>query len=119
MAKTGSSFYDNMEFPDYEFRQFPLAVALDEDGKPTKDPYVPGSKPKKLREVVTVANEAELEALLGGEVEVVDGKIRTEEDEKADLITEAAQVGAQVDKKWSPERMRKAIDAKRTEAQPL
>jgi hypothetical protein len=118
-SKYGSGFYDKMEFPDYSYNEWPRAIAIDEDGKPTKDPYVPGSKPKKLRDVVTVNSEAELEALLEGAVEVVDGKIRTEDDEKDDLITEAAQVGAQVDKKWSPDRMRKAIDAKRAEAQPL
>ena len=113
------TMYDTMIFPDYEYREFPLAVALDEDGRPTKDPFIPNTKPKRLREVVIVQNEDELTALLEGSAEVQGSRIRTEADEKADLLTRAAQMGVKVDKSWSADRIRKTLDEKVSETHPL
>jgi hypothetical protein len=108
--------YDTFTFADYEFREFPMAVSMDEEGLPTKEPYGPKGK---RREQIIVKSAAELKALVEGDAVIEDGKIRTEEDEKADLLTAAAQAGAKVDRRWSPERIRKAIDDHVSGEQPL
>lgn len=114
-----AGMYDNFIFPDYEYREWPMAISLDEEGRPTKDPFVPNTKPKRLREVVIVQNEDELTALLEGSAEVQGSRIRTEADEKADLLTRAAQMGVKVDKSWSADRIRKTLDEKVSETHPL
>lgn len=105
--------YDEMEFGDYEFREFPMAVPV-VDGVIQPTPY---DGNKKAHPVVIVNSQAEYDALKGGDVEVVPqdyegtvSRVKTEDDEIEALMTEASQAGVKLDRRWSPERMRKTID---------
>lgn len=110
-----AGLYDNMVFPDYEYHEFPLWIALDEEGKPTRDPYVMEGKRRVQRPGVTVNNEAEFDALMNGDAQVIAGKLETDEDVRKILYVQAAQCGAMVDKRWGTERIREAIAARRQE----
>lgn len=78
--------FTNMEFPDYEFVEFPKWVTP-ADGK-----------------AVLVQTEAEEAAVMGGE------EIVREDDVRADLVAEATLKAVKFDKRWSLERIRNAID---------
>lgn len=101
---------------DYAFHEFPLCVPLDEDGVPTKDPYIVQGKRRILRPTVTVGSAEELQQLLDGAV-VENGQLRTEEVERQELLTMAAECGAKVDGRWSLDKMRAKIDERRAEIQ--
>lgn len=101
---------------NYEFREFPLAVSLDEEGKPTKDQYLIQGKRRMLREVVIVNSAQELQELLDGAV-VENGKLRTEDVERQELLTQAAECGAKVDGRWSLDKIREKIAERRAEVQ--
>ena len=105
--------YDSMDFGDYEFREFPMAVPV-VGGVIQKTPY---DANRKAHPVVIVNSQAEYDALKGGEAEVVpedyDGavsRVKTEDDEIEALLIEASQAGVKLDRRWSPERMRKTLD---------
>lgn len=111
--------YAAMEFPDYEYREYPLMVypgAADQ-----AKPY--GKNGKPLAGIV-VNNEAEYREALGLDAdkgatapETVEDKgvtrLKTPEDERADLLAEAETAGVQVDKRWSAARIQDAIDTHR------
>jgi hypothetical protein len=68
--------------------------------------------------VVIVNSQAELDELKAGTAEVVPvnpeavesaSRVRTEEDERDELIFRAEQLGVKVDKRWSTDRIEKAI----------
>lgn len=103
------NFFSNFNFPEYEYREYPMWVTLDGDGHPTEEAYNP-KKPGVLTRV-QVRDYDELMALQAGEAEIgSDQMIRTEDDERADLYTAAAQAGAKIDKRWTVEKIRQAID---------
>lgn len=128
--QTNHTFYDSMVFPDYTFAEFPAAVPyvngkvpLDAKGKP--NPY---DDNHKAHPVVIVNNQAELDELLSGDAETVPvnpnavesaERVRTEEDEREALFTRAEQLGVKVDKRWSTERIQKAIDDAEKPEEPV
>ena len=112
------TMYDTMEFTPYEFSEWPQAIPV-QDGKVMPTPYITEGRLKgKLHDVVIVNSQAELDALQGPQVKVVpvnpdaaSGPLRveTEDDLRAELYVQAEQVGAQIDKSWSVERIEAAI----------
>lgn len=74
------NIYDNMEFPPYEYREYPKWVGD-----------------------VLVENADEEAAATAG------SPVVREADEKARLVKVAEIFGVQVDKRWSPEKLAKAI----------
>lgn len=87
MAKNALALnrYTNMEFPEYEYVEFPKWVTP-EGGKPT------------------LVQDEEEEATVMAGAEVV-----REEDERAEVHLEAQNKGVQFDKRWSVQRIRTAI----------
>lgn len=109
-----TSVYDKMTFPDYEYSEFPIAVPY-VNGRVMPTPY---DDKHKSHPVVIVNSQAELDALKGGEVEIVlansavfegPSRVKTEEDEREELIFRAGQLKLKVDPKWSVDRIEKAI----------
>lgn len=116
---------DNEDFHEYPMMVYPG----DAKSGLNPDPLVPvylqpeekGYKPGALKyQGVTVNDEAELAKVIeGGNVtRSQDGLARamTEKDEVDALLQEAANIGLSLDRKWSPKRMRDAIDAKKAES---
>lgn len=105
------TLYSAMEFPAWEFREFPRAVPIGPDGKPSQSPYVKEGKRNVLLPVIEVGSQEELDVLLGGDVALVDGRIRTEDDDRAALYLAAEDVGAKIDKRWTVEKIAAEIKA--------
>jgi hypothetical protein len=103
--------YDNMEFAPYEFRAFPRAVPIGPDGKPSDTPYEKVGKRNVSLPVIEVQTQEEFDLLMGGDVALVEGRVRTEDDDRRALYLEADRVGAKVDKRWSVERIASEIEA--------
>lgn len=112
--------YTNFEWPDYEFREFPMMVY---PGAPDqKKPYGRDGKPLKG---VLVNDEAEYAQVMGdgGTAATVEtsasgvSRVRTEADQKAALVEEAETLGVTFDKRWSVARIQDAIDAHRNQAE--
>ncbi len=108
-----NTMYDQMEFPEYEFREFPMEVPY-VDGQVMPTPYNEKHKPHPT---VRVNSQEELDALTAGEVEVIPAgpdttaaRVRTEDDERAELLLKADQNDIKVDKRWSLERLRLAVN---------
>ncbi len=85
MAKTKTQ-YDNMEFPDYEFREYPKWV-----------------RPEGGDAVLVQSADEEAELMDTGEAPV------REEDERARLVLLAGLRDVQIDKRWSIAKITKAI----------
>ena len=125
MARKEHPRYENTIWEDYEFREFPMMVypGSSDGGKtPDRDETKPGK----------VANIAEFEAVMGLEAkeeapakpaakptakapQLVPGaggaqRLKTEEDERAELLEQAGVKGVQVDATWSIARIQDAID---------
>lgn len=109
-----NTMYDRMAFPEYEFREWPQAIPV-VDGVVQKSPY---DARRKAHPVVMVHSQEELDALLSGSARVVPvnpdavvsaGRVESEDDIRADLYVRADQVGAKIDKRWSIERIERAI----------
>lgn len=126
-----TTVYDKMQFPEYEFREFPMAVPM-VDGVPCFDPDVlkkpyDFSNPRKPKPypIVTVKSQEELNQLRAGEVEVTPPnphnatetqRVVTEDEEREALYVRAEQLKVKIDKRWSVERIEKAIsDAEKAE----
>lgn len=86
MAKT-YTVYDNMEFPDYNFMEFPKHVYPNGPDQP----YVQVNSP-----------EEEAEAMKNG-------RVVREDDEHARLVEVATVKGVKIDRRWKNERLREAI----------
>lgn len=106
------TLYDDMAFPDYEYREFPMAVPY-VNGRVMESPY---DENNKAHPVVMVNSQDELDELSGGKAEVVPqnyektvSKVKTDDDEKDELLVKADQLGVKVDKRWSVDRIEKAI----------
>lgn len=109
-----NTMYDNMVFPEYEFREFPQAIPV-VGGKIMPTPYDERHKPYP---VVIVDSQEELDALSGPEVTLVPisedvrnsaMRVESDTDIKAALILQGEQIGAKIDKRWTAERMEEAI----------
>lgn len=118
-----NTIYDKMEFPQYEFREFPVAIPL-VDGVPCFDPEVLKApydrrlKPPQPYPVVRVYSQAELDELKGGSAKLVPEnpdavsspkRVETEDDVRAQLYVEAEQAGATIDRRWSVAKIQRAI----------
>jgi len=105
------TMYDTFNFPDHEHREFPMAIPV-VNGKIMPTPYDEHHKPHP---VVIVESQAELDALRGPEValvEVAGGtslRVETEDDVREVLYVQASQVGAVIDKRWSVARIEDTI----------
>jgi len=108
--------YALTEWPEYEFHEFPMMVypGGEDPFKPTYDTERPG---RLIHPGVTVATQEELDKLLGGGAETVrDGdkvRVKSDDDERAELLQEAEHLGVTVDKVWSTARIQDAIDTKK------
>lgn len=132
MAKREHPRYENMEWPDWEYQEYPLMYY---PGAPDqKKPYInaPGSADhgKPLKGVI-VNNEEEHRQLIEGDRRAAGGgdsgvvlaptsakgvsRVRTEADEKAELIEEAESLGVTFDRRWGLAKLQEAIDAFRSE----
>lgn len=109
-----NTMYDNMEFPPYQYREFPQAVPV-VGGKVQPTPY---DSRGKAHPVVIVNSQDELDALMedGADLTPVNPqdpkgaqRVVTEEDEREALFVRADQLGVKVDKRWSTERIQRAI----------
>lgn len=107
--------YDQFEFDEYEFREFPTAVPVNEAGEVQKSPYRENGKSWP---VVHVESQAELDALMGGApvikvnataIESSPLRVEGEDDIRAALYTQADQAGVKIDKRWSVERLEEAL----------
>lgn len=114
-----NTIYDRMAFAEYEFREFPYAVPV-VDGVVQATAY---DAKHKAHPVVVVNSQEELDALKGGEAVLVPvapnavesaSRIETEDDVRDRLYVQAEQAGARIDKRWSVERIEKAISEARS-----
>lgn len=134
MAKREHPRYENTDWPDYEFREFPMMVypgSSDGGRTPDRDPKKPGAF---LQDAIVVNNEAERRAALELEPEEAEEapaarkaefvetssrgvrRLKTADDDRAEALEEADALGVQVDKSWSLARIQDAIDTHRAEA---
>lgn len=116
MAKREHPRYENMDWPDWEFREFPMMIY---PGAP--DPRVPvyhteGRQRGKLKFAGLVVNdEDELARALaeGEDVATIteDGRQRltTAEDDRQALIAECDERGLKIDRRWASARLEDAI----------
>lgn len=116
--------FDQMEFPQVEYREFPMAVPV-VDGVVQPTPY---DAKHKAHPVVIVNSQAELDALKGGDVETVPVnpdalsspmRMKTEEDEREALYVRADQLGVTYDKRWKTERIQRAIAEANDSGEPV
>lgn len=132
MAKREHPRYENMEWPDWEFQEYPMMYYP--GAKDQKKPYIhaPGSADhgKPLKGVI-VNNDEELRSLIEGDRRAAAGedsgvdmvatnvkgvsRVRTEADDKAELIEEAEALGVTFDRRWGVAKLQDAIDAFRAE----
>lgn len=135
MAAREHPRYANTEWKDYEFREYPKMVYPG-----AKDPTKPYDKKNRPLRGIQVHNEQEeREALSLGEKDetvsdaprkgdtVLRGgktvptatkgveRLRTADDDKTELITEAETLGVKIDKSWSVARIQDAIDTHKSE----
>lgn len=107
-----NTIYDNMEFPDYEFREFPMTVPV-VDGKVQKTPY---DANHKAHPVVVVNDQSELDDLMGPgavmvEVAAGSARLQNEDDIRAALYIQADQAGVTIDKRWTVARIEETLRA--------
>lgn len=114
-----NTVYDHMEFPAYEFEEWPQAVPVNDAGELQPTPYQPPLKSGKVEAwpVVIVHSQAELDALRGPEVTLVPVseaggnalRVEGEDDIRKALYIQAEQAGVKIDKKWSVARIEDAL----------
>ena len=116
MARQEHPRYASMEFPEWEYIEFPMMVYPgSKDGGKTPD-RIPSKPGKFLQDPVTVNNEDELRAALaGGDTLVKDDttsamRVKTPEDERLELVAEVERLGIQYDKRWGTARLQAALD---------
>ncbi len=115
--------YASMDFPDYEYQEFPRMIypgAADQkkpygkDGKPLKGIIVHNEDEERIALGLPTEPDPE-EAPRARPVLVETGspgisRLETPEDQKAALLQEADVLGLTVDKRWSIARLQDAID---------
>lgn len=134
MARREHPRYENAEFPDYEFREYPMMVYP--DAEDPKKPYLTKGKLQgKPLPGIIVNNEEERRIALGLSAEEQEetgatrkalptrggrtmptsakgvDRLRTDDDDKEDLLQQAENLGLKVDKSWSVGRIQDAIDS--------
>lgn len=133
MARREHPRYENAEFPDYEYREFPKMVYPGAED-PLKPYKTKGKLAGKPLDGVLVHDEEEERIALGLSAEEQEDtgatrkalptrggktvptsakgvdRLRTDADEKDDLLQEAETLGLKVDKTWSVGRIQDAID---------
>lgn len=127
--------YASVEWPEWEFREYPMMVYPLNREDPRKPTYVKSGKRKGQPIAgVVVKDDAELAEVLGLEVEpaaaapaaggrkrkLVPGsggaqRLENDDDELAALQVEATDLGVQFDRSWSLARLQDAIDTKKAE----
>lgn len=133
MAKREHPRYENTEWPDYEFHEFPMMVypgSKDGGKTPDRHPTRPGVFEQ---EAVTVHNEEERRQALGLDEEVGSdaailskplellptgkgtSRVKTANDERQELIERLTTAGVQHDKSWSVGRLQDAWDTHEAE----
>lgn len=133
MARREHPRYENAEFPDYEFREYPKMVypGADDPLKPYKTKGKLAGKPldgvlvrdeDEERRALNLETEEQEETgatrkalpTRGGKTMPTSAKgvdrLRTDDDEREDLLQEAENLGLKVDKTWSLGRIQDAID---------
>ena len=102
------NMYDNMEFPEYSFKEFPRHVYLDAAGQPTGQTHAKG---KPLKSVI-VASQDEYDAMVSGDADMSEGRVRTDADDRRELYAEAERIKAMdgLDKRWATARIAKYIE---------
>ncbi len=105
------TMYDAMVFPSYEYREWPKHVYVTPDGKPSETPYREEGKRRVPLDFVVVNSQEEFDLLHEGQVAMVDGRIRSEDDDRAALYLAAEKVGAKIDKRWAVEKIASEIEA--------
>ena len=114
--------YDQFDFPEYEYSEFPRAIPVNEAGEVQPTPYKPNGK---TWGVVHVQDQAEFDALMGGAklievnptaIESSPKRVETEQDIKDRLLALAKRSAGRARgwRRWSPERMQKALDDHRS-----
>lgn len=133
MARREHPRYENTEWADYEFREYPMMVypgAVD----PLKPYKTSGKEKGKPLGGILVHNDDERRAALGLEADEPEetgatrkaiptrggktmptsakgvDRLRTDDDEKDDLLREAENLGVKVDRTWSVARIQDALD---------
>ena len=96
--------YPKLNFPPYQFVQFPEWVTAPEGWKPSGGEEIDRSEPGVVK--VLVHDEEEKGRLLAGGV-VLSGDV----DEKAELLALAASKGIPWDNRWSVETARRKVGA--------
>lgn len=127
MAKTHPR-YAEMEFPDWEFHEFPMAVYpgsadggktpdRDHRGQPRQQAVIVQNEEER-RTVLEIAEAVAPEPAFTPAAKLVSEggvqRLATEADERADLISQAEVLGVQIDKRWSLARIQDAIDEHRS-----
>lgn len=135
MAKREHPRYENTEWPDYEFHEFPMMVypgSADGGKTPDRDKARPGkflqqpvvvNSEEERRTVLEIDEPVERDAPRAPSAVLVEGpggakRLQTEDDERTALITEAETLGVQIDKRWSVIRIQDAIDTHKA-AEPV
>ena len=96
--------YPKLNFPPYQFVQFPEWVTAPEGWKPSGGEEIDRSEPGVVK--VLVRDEDEKARLLDG------GTVKSDEvDEKAELLALAERKGIVVDKRWSMDTLRLKVGA--------
>lgn len=104
--------YANMEFPDYEYREYPKMIY---PGAP--DPRKPYDKNGKPLKGILVQDEDEERRVLQKDANLLPTispgvqRVQTPADEKTELLERAKVMGVQVDARWSVARIQDAIDS--------
>lgn len=114
IKQRANTMYDNMDFPQAPYAEFPMAVPV-VDGKVMPTPYDANKKPHPI---VIVESQEELDALTGGDVDLVElnphveeapMRVKTDDDVKDALLIQAKQLGLKVDPKWTSARIEDTI----------
>lgn len=111
-----NTMYDQMEFPPYEYNEFPMAVPV-VDGVVQPTPYDARRRPHP---VVIVDNQDQLDELRGPAVVLVKvneaapdspQRIESEADIREVLYRQAEQAGVTIDKRWTVARIESTLQA--------
>lgn len=133
MARREHPRYENTEWPDYEFREYPMMVYPGADD-PLKPYKASGREKGKPLAGILVNNDEERRIALGLDEEEAEDtgatrkavptrggktmptsvkgvdRLRTDDDDKGDLLQEAENLGVKVDRTWSVARIQDALD---------
>lgn len=113
MARREHPRYENMEWPDWEFREYPMMVYPGAKDIRVPEYHKDGKLAGKLvHPGVIVQHDGELEKVLAGEIELNESGtgLITDEDVRGGLIQELTRLGVQFDRRWGIEKLQNALD---------